>query len=117
MQKPLKILMIQHMPWTRNLGAPRVQYEIAEELREMGHVVDKFDLRDAFPQTNRVSSFFEQSFFPRKAAEFVRCHGHKYDVIDAHQANLPFSKSHLRFRGLLCARSCGLGHFFFAYLK
>jgi glycosyltransferase involved in cell wall biosynthesis len=117
MKKTLRILMVLHMPWTKNLGAPRVQYEIAEELREMGHIVDKFDLRDAFPHPSKISSFFEQSFFSRKAADFVRCHGHKYDVIDAHQANLPFSKNYLGFNGLLCARSCGLGHFFIDYKR
>jgi glycosyltransferase involved in cell wall biosynthesis len=115
MKEQLRILMVLHMPWTRNLGAPRVQYEIAEEFREMGHIVEKFDLNDAFPKRNKVSSFFEQGLFVRKAAEFIRQHGHKYDIIDAHQANLPFSKSYLNFQGLLAARSCGLGHFFLEY--
>jgi glycosyltransferase involved in cell wall biosynthesis len=115
MAKTLRILMMLHMPWTKNLGAPRVQYEIAEEFRAMGHWVDKFDIHDAFPQNNRVGAFFEKSMFAQKAAAWVKQHGHNYDVIDAHQANLPFSKQQLKFSGLLCARSCGLGHFFHAY--
>ncbi len=115
MAKTLRILMMLHMPWTKNLGAPRVQYEIAEEFQAMGHLVAKFDLQDAFPQNNRVSSFFEKSMFSQKAAAWVRQYGHNYDVIDAHQANLPFSKQQLKFQGLLCARSCGLGHFFHTY--
>ena len=107
--------MVLHMPWTRNLGAPRVQFEIAEEFVKLGHHVDKFDIHDAFPRSNRLTSFFHGALFPKRAAQFVRQYGHKYDVIDAHQANLPFSKQELKFEGLLCARSCGLGHFFFQY--
>ena len=52
MTKPLKILMVLHMPWERNFGGSRVQLEIAEEWRKMGHEVEKFDDRDAFPRAS-----------------------------------------------------------------
>lgn len=111
----MRILMILHMPWTRNLGAPRVQFEIAEEFEEMGHCVDKFDINDAFPSSNKLAKFFEPSLFAKKASEFVRKNAARYDVIDAHQANLPFSKDKLNFGGVLAARSSGLGHFYLQY--
>jgi glycosyltransferase involved in cell wall biosynthesis len=111
MSRPLNVLMILHMPWTANLGGPRVQLELAEEFRRLGHTVDKFDINDAFPHRNHLSSFFHQALFHQRASRFVRENGAKYDVIDAHQGNLPFSKSHLRFRNLLCTRSAGLVHF------
>jgi len=115
MSRPLRILMILHMPWTPNLGAPRVQYEIAEEWRELGYVVDKFDLEDAFPHRNKLTAFFESSLFARRAIHFVRQHGEQYDIIDAHRANLTISKQQLGFKGLLAVRSSGLGHFYRQY--
>ena len=77
--RPLRILMVLHMPWRRELGAARVSMELAEELVKRGHIVEKYDLRDAFPRTNRVSAFFEQAWFPRRAAAFVQKNAHKYD--------------------------------------
>src|SRR4051812_18898120 len=84
MTRPLKILMIMHMPWTRELGGPRVSVEIAEEMRRLGHVVDKFDVCDALgPRRSKLASYFEQPRFTRAAVRYVRRHGAKYDVIQA----------------------------------
>lgn len=115
MSRPLRILMILHMPWTPNLGAPRVQYELAEEWKELGHMIDKFDIEDAFPHRNKLTAFFESSLFSKQAIQFVRQHGKYYDIIDAHQANLPISKQQLGFKGVLAVRSSGLGHFYKQY--
>lgn len=107
--KKIQILMILHMPWDRNLGGSRVQLELADEFRKMGHRVEKFDINDAFPngQFSRLSQFTRPSF-SSKAKDFVLANGHRFDIIDAHQGNLPFTKEELKFNGLLVARSVGL---------
>ncbi|NEO43480.1 MAG: glycosyltransferase family 4 protein [Moorea sp. SIO4A3] len=118
MNRPLKILMVLHMPWTRNLGGSRVQLELAEEFRAMGHVVEKFDYHDAFP--NASSSRLAQLTRPHfsvKARAFVKANAHRFDIIDAHQGNLPFSKQELGFQGLLVARSVGLYAFYDQFAK
>lgn len=113
----MRILMVIHTPWTRNLGGPRVQLELAEELRELGCQVEKLSYEDAFPRTRpllpgragRIEGMLRTNLsFAARAAAFVRAHGRRFDVIDANQTDLPFPKSHLGFSGLLVARSVGL---------
>lgn len=107
--KKLKILMVLHMDWNRNLGGSRVQLELAEEFQAMGHEVEKFDYSDAFPKANL--SLIEQFIRPRfsaKAKAFVQANADRFDIIDAHQGNLPFSKQELGIKGLLVTRSVGL---------
>ncbi|MFB2838103.1 glycosyltransferase family 4 protein [Floridanema evergladense] len=112
--------MVLHMPWNRNLGGSRVQLELADEFQAMGHEVEKFDYYDAFPKT--ISSLLGKiyrSSFSAKAKAFVQANAHRFDIIDAHQGNLPFSKEELGFKGLLVARSVGLYAFYdeFAHLE
>lgn len=103
----LRILMVLHMPWDRNLGGPRVQLELAEELERMGHKVAKFDLRDAFPSGLKEWSR-NPRLFSEQAAAFLRRHHRDFDVVDAHQGNLPFTARELGFPGLVVGRSVGL---------
>ncbi|MBP0014391.1 MAG: glycosyltransferase family 4 protein [Roseofilum sp. SBFL] len=116
--KSLRILMILHMPWDRNLGGSRVQLELADEFWKMGHHIEKFDINDAFPngQSSRLAQFTRPSF-SSKAKEFAIANGHRFDIIDAHQGNLPFTKQELKFKGLLVARSVGLYAFCEEYFK
>lgn len=109
MSRPLRILMVLHMPWNRNLGGSRVQLELAEEFQNMGHQVEKYDILDAFPHTpfSRFTSLIRPSFAV-KAKDYVQANAHRFDIIDAHQGNLPFSKNELGIKGLLVARSVGL---------
>ena len=118
MNQPLKILMLLHMPWSRNLGGARVQLELADEFEALGHQIEKFDFYDAFPHYKK-SPIGEviRSSFAAKAKKYVQANSHRFDVIDAHQGNLPFSKSELGFRGLLVARSVGLYAFYDQLLK
>jgi glycosyltransferase involved in cell wall biosynthesis len=113
----LKILMILDTPWTRELGLSRCSVELAEEFRALGHEVDKFDIRDAFPRQTRLGAFFEGALFSRRAVEFVRRHGHEYDVIQAEQGNLPVSRRTLGYDGVLVCRSDGLVHFYVQWLR
>lgn len=118
-QKPLRILMLLHMPWTRNLGGSRVQLELAEEFRKLGHEVETFDYYDAFPKaksSSRLEELFRPSF-SLKAKAFVQANAHRFDIIDAHQGNLPYSKQELGFKGLLVARSVGLYAFYDEFSK
>lgn len=113
MDKPLNILMVLHIPWSRNLGGARVQLELAEEFKAMGHHVEKFDYRDAFPQaTSSILGGLFRPSFPVKAQAYVRKNAHRFDIIDAHQGNLPTSKKSLNFKGLLVTRSVGLNAFY-----
>ncbi len=113
-----RILMVIHTPWTRNLGGPRVQLELADELREMGHEVEKFSYDDAFPRAaaprrrGRLATLagylqVNRSFAVRAAA-FVQANARRFDIVDANQTDLPFPKRQLGFSGLLVARSVGL---------
>jgi glycosyltransferase involved in cell wall biosynthesis len=113
----LRILMILHTPWTRELGLSRCAVDLAEEFRALGHRVDKFDIRDAFPRQTRLGTFFEQALFARRAVAFVRRHGADYDVIQAEQGNLPASRRTLGYEGVLVSRSDGLAHFYVDWLR
>lgn len=107
--RPLRILAVVNLPWNRKLGAPRVWIELAEQWRAAGHTVDKYCLTDAFPTPSRLSAVgvIRHVLFAYRAARYVQEHGANYDVIDSLLGTLPFSKSHLRFSGLLVARSVG----------
>ncbi len=116
----LSILMVVHTPWTRDLGGPRVQLELAEELRALGHHVEKFSYEDAFPRAaaanghrpgklGRVVAVARTNrSFAARAGAYVTAHAGRFDVVDANQTDLPFPKARLGFRGLLVARSVGL---------
>jgi glycosyltransferase involved in cell wall biosynthesis len=104
--------MVLHMPWLRELGAPRCYMELAEELQALGHHVDKFDINDALPRRHRVTAPFEMQLFSRRAVQFVQSRGATYDVIMAAQGDLPLSKHSLNFSGVLVTRSDGLTHFY-----
>jgi glycosyltransferase involved in cell wall biosynthesis len=112
--KPLRILVVISHPWDRRLGAPRVYMELAEQWRASGHVVEKFSLSDAYPHGAASGAKFliRQFLFAHKAAAFIRRHRDRFDVVDGLVGDLPFSKRHLAFRGLLVARSVGLPQFY-----
>ncbi len=118
MKNRLKILMLLHMPWNRNLGGARVQLELADEFRAMGNEVEKFDYCDAFPEakSSQLAELIRPSF-SLKAKAFVQKNAHRFDVIDAHQGNLPFFKQELGFQGVLVARSVGLYAFYEEFAK
>jgi glycosyltransferase involved in cell wall biosynthesis len=113
----LRIVMILHAPWRRELGLSRCSVELAEEFRALGHQVDKFDISDAFPRRTRLGTFFEDALFARRAVAFVRRHGHEYDVIQAEQGNLPVPRRALDYDGVLVCRSDGLVHFYAEWLR
>ncbi len=111
--KPLRILMVLHMPWDRNLGGPRVQMELADEFRSVGHIVEKFDILDAFPNGRRnLTRVLTPRAFAVRAREYVRRKADRFDIVDGHHGNLPYSKRELDFQGLLVARTGGFFPFY-----
>lgn len=129
-----RLLMVTNTPWTANLGGARVFVELAAELAALGCAVEKFSAEDAFPAD--FAADFAPDFAPgrgrggglrrwlarlpgrrdfaRRARDFVRRESHRFDIIDAMQADLPYAKRDLGFRGLLVSRSVGL---FSSYLE
>jgi glycosyltransferase involved in cell wall biosynthesis len=107
---PLRILAVVNVAWDPRFGASRVWIELAEEWKRAGQVVERFCLTDAFPVATSSSALaaFRLLLFPFRAARFIRANAARFDVIDALIGTLPFSKTSLRFGGLLVARSVGL---------
>jgi glycosyltransferase involved in cell wall biosynthesis len=114
MDRPLRILAIVNVPWDPRLGAARVWIELTDEWRAAGHVVEKFCLTDAFPETasSPVRAAIRLLAFPFRAARFIRQNADRFDVIDALVGTLPFPKKSLSFGGLIVARSVGLYHLY-----
>ena len=109
MSEGLRLLMVVNAPWDRRLGAPRVQIELAEEFRALGHRVDKFSWEDAFPRPARMPRVAGLTrSFARRARAFIRERGRGYDVIDARAGAMPVLEAELDFDGLLVTRSTGL---------
>jgi glycosyltransferase involved in cell wall biosynthesis len=110
--------MLSHVPLLRELGEGRVCLELAEEFRGLGHTVETFDWRDAFPgeRPARWHRLFPQRF-GRRARAFVRRHGGSFDVIDALQGVGPLPKGRLGFEGLVVSRSAGLYAFYLGDLE
>jgi FkbM family methyltransferase len=102
--------MVCHMPWDASLGGPRVQIELAEELRRSGHHVEhySFDLAYPRPARTKVGAALRPVTFAVHAVRHVRREGRRFDVVDAHHTDLPLPKRWLRFDGLVVARSAGL---------
>lgn len=113
--------MITSTLWTPNLGAPKVQLELGEELRSLGHKVEKLSFEDAFPESGagpsgRTAGFMYRTAhylkitlgFASRAKAYVRANAHRFDVVEAHQCELPYPKRELGFSGLLVARSVAL---------
>jgi len=118
-EQPLRILAVVSLPWDAKLGAPRVWIELAREWSQAGHAVEKFCLTDAFPRpsTSPVRFALRQIVFPWWAAAFVRRNADRFDVIDGLIGVFPFSKSSLRFRGLVVGRSVGLYRLYDQFIR
>jgi glycosyltransferase involved in cell wall biosynthesis len=110
----LRILMVVRAPWDPRLGASQVQRELAQELRARGHHVDKFSYEEAFPNATRLT-YLTQSF-AKRAARYLMTASPQYDVVDAQQGTLPYSRRSLGVRGVV-ARSSGLADFYRRFEK
>lgn len=116
--RPLRFLFVLHHPWDPRLGAAQPQMAFAEWLETQGHIVTKLDRYDIFPGLRKAAATGSSRYFKlwelwsgpfaRAAMRKVRSIADDFDVVDAHQGNLPGSKSAMGIRGLLVARSVGL---------
>jgi glycosyltransferase involved in cell wall biosynthesis len=102
--------MVLRAPWDPRLGAPQVQRELAHELRERGHHVDKFSYEEAFPSATRLAHLAGN--FAARAGHYIKNAPTRYDVVDAQQGTVPVSKQSLGFDGAIFARSTGLAQFY-----
>jgi hypothetical protein len=104
----VRVLMVMPMPWDRQLGGARIHVELAEEMQALGHTVEHFTIEEAFGGAHDGRRLRSRllAFAPRAAAH-VRRHPNRWDVVDAMEGDLPYSKSHLRHEGLLVCRSLG----------
>jgi glycosyltransferase involved in cell wall biosynthesis len=104
--------MVSHMPWDLRRGGAQVQMALAAEFERKGCQIHRYTITDAFgPALTAKAQVRADLLFPRKAAHYVRTTG-PWDVIDAHQCNLPLEKTTLGHDGLLVARSVGLVQFY-----
>lgn len=114
----MRILIVSNTRLTRETGAGRAQLETAEELARLGHSVETFDYVDAFRtlRAGRRDRLLPLRF-ARRAREHFRRNPGRWDVVEALQGALPFSKEELGFDGVLVARSTGLYAFYARYAE
>ena len=112
----MRLLFVCHWPWWLELGGARHFIELAQELERQGHSVDRVSATAAHvrPRSPMVEAL--RPPFSRLIRDQVARVASRYDVIDALEGDLPFSKEALGFDGLLVARSVGLSHAFQEFL-
>lgn len=108
----MRILFVNHVPAVRELGAGRVQLELAEELRRLGHETEFFTPAEAGPRRALRLGALTVPGFAFHAQRHVRAVGRSFEVVEAQQGLLAASKRRLRLRGALVARSSGLVDFY-----
>ncbi len=108
MEHPLRVLMVMHLPGSIDLGGARVQLELAEVLRAHGCEVQILAREEILEGRHEGRLGVSPDAFAAAAIRRVRPIANDFDIIDAHQGNLPLSKQRLGFKGLIVARSVGL---------
>jgi len=107
-ERPLRVLMVMHLPAHMELGGARVQLELAQVLRARGCDVQVLDRAEILGDRRPGRLGISPAAFAAAAVRRVRAVARDYDVVDAHQGNLPVSKRRLGFEGLVVTRSVGL---------
>jgi glycosyltransferase involved in cell wall biosynthesis len=113
----LRVLMVMHTPASMELGGARVQLELAEVLREHGCEVRVLDRDEILGERPAGRLGVSQGAFSAAAMRSVAVLAREYDVVDAHQGNLPVAKARLGFDGLMVTRSVGLEHLYAEFLR
>jgi glycosyltransferase involved in cell wall biosynthesis len=107
-KRRLRVLMVMHLPAHMELGGARVQLELAQVLRARGCDVQVLDRPEILGDRRPGRLGISPAAFAAEAVRRVRAVARDYDVVDAHQGNLPVSKRRLGFEGLVVTRSVGL---------
>jgi glycosyltransferase involved in cell wall biosynthesis len=108
----VRILFVNHVPAVRELGAGRVQLELAEELGRLGHEVAFFTPAEAGPRRELKAGALTVPGFAFHAQRHVRAVGRSFDVVEAQQGLVTAPKVRLGLPGALVARSSGLVDFY-----
>jgi glycosyltransferase involved in cell wall biosynthesis len=116
-ERPLRVLMVMHTPASMDLGGARVQLELAEVLRAHGCEVRIMDLDEILGGRRTGRLGVSPMVFSAAAVRRVRAIAHEYDIVDAHQGNLPVSKRRLGFDGLMVTRSVGLAYLYAEFVR
>ena len=104
----MKILLVQQTPWDPRLGMSKVHHDLKLAFENMGHEVDYLDQNRLYP---KGTNFYNQAVGKKtqgRIYDFLKKHSNEYDIIDANQRCIPYSKEELGFKGLLVFRSHGL---------
>lgn len=109
MHRKLKILLVLQTPWGTSLGMSKVHYELKRAYEDMGHQVDYLDASKIYPKGDKlIYHLLGFKNHQERILDFLKDNAHKYDVIDANQRCIPYSKESFGFKGRLIFRSHGL---------
>ncbi|MVN22240.1 glycosyltransferase family 4 protein [Mucilaginibacter arboris] len=104
----MKILIVSHGVINNDSGLGRVHYELIQEYKKAGHLVEKVDYSDLYPKgQNKFQRVFGSSF-TEKLLNYLQKNAFKYNVIDANFENVAFPKESFGFKGVLFVRSHGI---------
>jgi glycosyltransferase involved in cell wall biosynthesis len=103
----LRILIITHGPWSNNLGAVKVHYDLKITYESLGHFVDVISLDDFNLKNNKIRNLILNYRFPFLVFNKIKCIVHKYDLIDTNHGCITKNLREVGFSGLLLLRSHG----------
>lgn len=116
----MRVLMVSGVPHSPVDGAAHAQMDIAEELRVRGHVVDVFSGAN-LPRDRRQRHVrrIDTRRFARAARRHILKFGDGYDVIEATERLLPYTKTELGLTRsqVLATRSAGSHVLYEEYLR
>jgi glycosyltransferase involved in cell wall biosynthesis len=79
----MRILMISGVPGKAEAGAAGIVYNLAKELRDLGHNVKPLFFEDLVPQ-QRWPNRFRTVEFARRIAQYVKKRKREFDIINIH---------------------------------
>lgn len=107
-QTKLKILFVLQTPWGTNFGMSKVHYDLKIAFEKLGHSVDWLDHDKLYPKGEGLTTHLFGESTQVRIFNYLKKHGNDYDVIDANQRCVPYSKEEMGFSGVLVFRSHGL---------
>lgn len=114
----MRILFVFHFPPRRELGVSRGILDVVDAMRAKGHTVSTLTTVDILPTElfPRYPWRDGRRTFARRARRYVRRHARDFDVIDALEGSLPWSKEQLDFDGVLVTNTAGLVELYAEYV-
>lgn len=108
----MKILFCSPNPLVKELGAPKIWIELAEEMEQLGWKCKTISLQQlaTIPKHLQKHQPSWQLIFSEALRQYLREHAAEYDVIDYDHSYLPYPRSEFNPRTLFVARSALLVH-------